>query len=50
MKNMKCCVRQDGSCRRINNDLAMMNHALEKSKRESWRRDTGCDVEGQVDV
>jgi hypothetical protein len=24
----------------------MMNHALEKSKYESWRRDTGCDREG----
>jgi hypothetical protein len=31
-------------------DLATMNHASEKSKQESWRRGTGCDVEGQVDV
>jgi hypothetical protein len=27
-----------------------MNHTSEKSKRESWRRGTGCDGEGQVDV
>jgi hypothetical protein len=27
-----------------------MNHASEKSKRESWRRGTVYDVEGQVDV
>jgi hypothetical protein len=27
-----------------------MNHASEKSKRESWRRGTGCDREGQVDI
>jgi hypothetical protein len=31
-------------------DLAMMNHASEKSKRESWCRGTGCDGEGQVNV
>jgi hypothetical protein len=30
--------------------LATMNHASEKSKRESWRRGTGCDGEGKVDV
>jgi hypothetical protein len=28
----------------------MMNHASEKSKRESWRRGTVYDGEGQVDV
>jgi hypothetical protein len=28
----------------------MMNHALEKSKRESWHRGTVYDGEGQVDV
>jgi hypothetical protein len=28
----------------------MMNHTLEKSKRESWRRGTVCDGEGQVYV
>jgi hypothetical protein len=28
----------------------MMNHTSEKSKRESWRRGTTCDGEGQVDV
>jgi hypothetical protein len=50
MEDMKCCVRQDGSWRRINKDLAMMNHASEKSKRESWCRGTRCDREGQVDV
>jgi hypothetical protein len=47
---MKCCVRQDGSFRRINKDLATMNHTSEKSKRESWRQGTRCDGEEQVDV
>jgi hypothetical protein len=28
----------------------MMNHTSEKSKRESWRRVTVYDGEGQVDV
>jgi hypothetical protein len=28
----------------------MMNHASEKSKRESWHRGTVCDGEGQVNV
>jgi hypothetical protein len=37
LKDMKWCVRHDGSWRRINKDLATMNHASEKSKRESWR-------------
>jgi hypothetical protein len=46
MKDMKCCVRQDGSWKRINKDLATMNHASEKSKREFWRRGTECDGEG----
>jgi hypothetical protein len=50
MEDMKWCVRHDGSWRRINKDLAMMNHASEKSKRDSWCRGTGCDGEGQVDV
>jgi hypothetical protein len=27
-----------------------MNHASEKTKRESWHRGTKCDGEGQVDV
>jgi hypothetical protein len=27
-----------------------MDHASEKSKRESWRRGTICDGEGQVDA
>jgi hypothetical protein len=27
-----------------------MNHASKKSKWESWRRVTGCDGEGQLDV
>jgi hypothetical protein len=27
-----------------------MNHASEKSKRESWRQGTVCDGEGQVDI
>jgi hypothetical protein len=34
----------------INKDLAAMNHASEKSKRESWCQETGCDREVQVDV
>jgi hypothetical protein len=34
----------------INKDLTTMNHASEKSKRESWRRETVCDGEGQVNV
>jgi hypothetical protein len=28
----------------------MMDHASEKSKRESWHRGTVCDGEGLVDV
>jgi hypothetical protein len=36
MEDMKCCVRQDGSVRRINKDLATMNHTSEKSKQEFW--------------
>jgi hypothetical protein len=31
-------------------DLAVMNHASEKSKQESWHQGTGCDEEGQVDI
>jgi hypothetical protein len=31
-------------------DLATINHASEKSKQESWRRGTGYNVEGQMDV
>jgi hypothetical protein len=50
MEDMECCVRQDGSWRRINKDLATMNHASEKSKRESWHWGIECDGEGQVDV
>ncbi len=50
IKDMKICVNHDGSWRRINKDLAMMNHTSEKSKQGSWRRGTGCDGEGQVDV
>jgi hypothetical protein len=30
--------------------MAMMNHASEKSKRESWRRRAICDGEEKVDV
>jgi hypothetical protein len=47
---MKCCVRQDGSWRKINKYLTTMDHASEKSKRESWHRGTVCDREEQVDV
>jgi hypothetical protein len=50
MKDMKYCVRQDGSWKRINKDLIMMKHVSEKSKQESWRRGTVCDEEGQVDI
>jgi hypothetical protein len=38
------------SLRRIKKELATMNHASEKSKRESWHRGTVYDREGQVDV
>jgi hypothetical protein len=34
----------------INKDLATMDHASEKSKRESLRRGTVCDGEGQVNI
>jgi hypothetical protein len=50
MKDMKYCVRQDGSWKRINKDLITMKHVSEKSKQESWRRGTVCDEEGQVDI
>jgi hypothetical protein len=50
IKDMKRCVNHDGDWRRINKDLAMMNHALEKCKRKAWHRGTGCDEEGQVEV
>jgi hypothetical protein len=41
---------QDGSWWRINKDLTTTNHASKNSKRESLRRATECDGEGQVDV
>jgi hypothetical protein len=47
---MKWYVIEDGSWRMINKDLAMMNHASEKSKQESWCQGTGYDGEGQVDI
>jgi hypothetical protein len=50
MEDMKWCMRQDDSWRMINKDLVMMSHASKKSKQETWRRGTGCDGEGQVDV
>jgi hypothetical protein len=50
IEDMKYCVRQDDSWRRINKYLAMIDHASEKSKRESWRRGIVCDGEGQMDV
>jgi hypothetical protein len=50
IKDIKSHVNHDDDCRRINKDLTMINHTSEMSKRESWRRDTGCDGEGQVDV
>jgi hypothetical protein len=37
MKDMEWCVRHDGSWRRINKNLIIINHASKKSKRESWR-------------
>jgi hypothetical protein len=43
-------VIEDGSRRRINKDLATMNHASEKSKRESLRQGTVCNGEGSVNV
>jgi hypothetical protein len=50
MEDMKWCVRQDGSWRRINKDLATMNHASEQSKQESWCWSTEYDGERKVDV
>jgi hypothetical protein len=50
IKDTKICVNHDGSLRRINKDLATMNHTSQKSKWGSWHRGTGCDVEGQMDV
>jgi hypothetical protein len=50
MKDMKWCVRQDGSWRRINQDLGTINHTSEKGKWGSWRRRTLFDGEGQMDV
>jgi hypothetical protein len=50
MKDIKWYVRQDNSWRRIKKDLATINHASHKSKRESWCQGTGCDREGQIDV
>jgi hypothetical protein len=47
---MKYCMRKDGNWIRINKNLATMDHTSEKSKRESWRRETVYDGEGQVDV
>jgi hypothetical protein len=50
IKDTKICVNHDGSWRKINKDLTMMNHTSEKSKRGSWHRGTRCDGERQVDV
>jgi hypothetical protein len=44
-KSKKSRVNHDGDLRRINKDLAAMNHTSEKSKHESWYRGTGCDGE-----
>jgi hypothetical protein len=46
LKTQRVCVDHDGDRRRINKGMATMNHTLEKSKRESWRRGTSCDGEG----
>jgi hypothetical protein len=43
MEDMKWCVRYDASWRRINKDLATMNHTLKNSKRESWCQGTRCE-------
>jgi hypothetical protein len=50
IKDMKRHVNHNGDWRRINKDLATMNHTSEKSKQESWHWDTRCDGEWQVDV
>jgi hypothetical protein len=50
MKDTKEYVSHDGSWRRINKNLAMMNHTLEKNKQKAWHRDIECDGEWQVDV
>jgi hypothetical protein len=48
MEDMKWCVKQGSSWRKINKDLATINQTSEKSKRESWCRGTICDGEGQL--
>jgi hypothetical protein len=50
IKDIKSHVNHYGDWRRINKDLAVMNHTSEKSKWESWCWDTRCDREGQVIV
>jgi hypothetical protein len=50
IEDTKSCVDHDGDLRRINKGLAVMNHTSEKTKRESWRRGTAYDGDGQVNV
>jgi hypothetical protein len=50
IEDTKSCVDHDGDWRRINKDLAVMNHTSEKSKWKAWCWGTGCDGEWQVNV
>jgi hypothetical protein len=50
MKDMKWFVIENGSWRRVNKGLAMMYHASNKSKRESWHWGTRWDGKEQVDA
>jgi hypothetical protein len=50
IEDIKWYVRHNDSWRRINNDLTMINHALEKCKWESWCWCTGYDGEEKVDI
>jgi hypothetical protein len=48
IKDTKIYMNHDGSCRRINMDLAMMNHTSEKSNQGSLHRGAGCDGESHI--
>jgi hypothetical protein len=48
LEDMKWYVTEDGSWKRINKDLTMMNHASEKSKWESWHQ--GISIESIYEV
>jgi hypothetical protein len=50
IEDMKWCIIEDDSSRRINKDLTTMNHTSKKSEWKYQRRGTGYDGEGQVEV